>query len=249
MSTSSDADRLRTWLGSPPWLEALIEDQPVAGEGIARLIDAATDEGELAARIKWLYMGAVAAVKLQDDLLSICLAAAFESGLTREEADGAALTLLVSRGIPPYRMFVGSLDSLQPRSESPTQSGPENPIDPEEVKAYAASVHGEMLDRVQLMADELPRALDGYFLLRKAGLGNAGLSHMHTELLLVSINSALYEEEFVTSHAAAARREGATEAALAEAVATAIPFSGLAAWRPGAAGIAASRPEEQTREA
>ncbi len=74
-----------------------------------------------------------------------------------------------------------------------------------------------------------------------SGLCDTGLSSLHTELLLVAINSSLYEPEFVTAHASAARKEGASDTELAEAVATAVPFGGLAAWRPGAAGIAASR--------
>ncbi len=242
--STSDADRLRAWLGSPAWLESLLRDQPTAAEGLARLTDAATRGGALAASIKWLCMGAVAAAKLQPDLIPPCLRNGFEAGLTREEADGAALTLLASRGIPPYRLFVTSVDTLVPRSDSRGAEVPDGPIDPEDIKAYAASVHGEVPARVQLMADELPRALEGYLLLRRAGLRQTGLSAMHTELLLVAINSSLYEADFVATHADAARREGATDTELAEAVATSIPFGGLAAWRPGAAGIAASRPDE-----
>ena len=240
------ADRLRTWLGSPDWLEGLVTSHPVAAEGLARLTDAATGEGSLPASIKWLYMAAIGCVKQEDDLSSACLEQAFASGLSRDQADGAALTLLVSRGIPPYRRFIAAADRLVPRRGAETSEPPAGRVSADEAMAYAASVYGTVPERTRLMADEVPRALEGYLLLRRSGLRETGLSPLHTELLLVAINSSLHEPEFVAAHAAAARKEGASDTELAEAVATAVPFGGLAAWRPGAAGIAASRvgPEE-----
>ena len=238
-----DSERLRVWLGSPDWLDALLDGNPEAAEGLSRLTDAATDEGALPASIKWLYMAAVASAKQHSDLASACLGRAFAAGLTREQADGAALVLLVSRGIPAYRALTIAADALVPRSKVKGAEAPEGAIDPDEAKAYAADVHGEVPNRVRLMADELPRALEGYMLLRRAGLRRTGLTALYSELLLVAINSSLYEPDFVTQHARAARKEGATDTELAEAVATAVPLGGLAAWSPGAAGIAASRTE------
>lgn len=240
-TSPAGADRLQTWLGSPDWLDSLVTAHPVAAEGLARLTDAATGDGSLPASVKWLYMAAIASVKQEDDLSSACIEQAFASGLSRDQADGAALTLLVSRGIPPYRRFVAAADRMVPRRGAGTSDPQAGRVSVDEAKAYAASVYGTVPDRIRLMADEVPRALEGYLLLRRSGLRGTGLSPLHTELLLVAVNSSLYEPEFVAAHAAAARKEGASDAELAEAVATAVPFGGLAAWRPGAAGIAASR--------
>lgn len=240
-TSPAGADRLQAWLGSPDWLEDLVTAHPVAAEGLARLTDAATGDGSIPASVKWLYMAAIASVKQEDDLSFACLEQAFASGLSRDQADGAALTLLVSRGIPPYRRFIAAADQMVPRRGAETSEPPAGSVSAEEAKAYAASVYGTVPDRIRLMADEVPRALEGYLLLRRSGLRDTGLSPLHTELLLVAINSSLHEPEFVTAHAAAARKEGASDTELAEAVATAVPFGGLAAWRPGAAGIAASR--------
>ena len=240
-TSSAGADRLQTWLGSPDWLEGLVAAHPVAAEGLARLTDAATGDGSLPASVKWLYMAAIGSVKLEDDLSSACLEQAFASGLSRDQADGAALTLLVSRGIPPYRRFITTADQLVPRHGAGTSEPPAGRIDVDEAKAYAASVYGRVPDRIRLMADEIPRALEGHLMLRRSGLRDTGLSPLHTELLLVAINSSLQEPEFVAAHAAAARKEGASDTELAEAAATSVPFGGLAAWHAGAAGIAASR--------
>lgn len=239
-----DTEALRSLLGRPEWLDVLVADHPEATDGLARFTDAATSDGTLPGSVKWLYMAAVAAAKNEVDLALLSLREAFSAGLTREQADGAALTLLVSRGIPPCRILIEAADQVVPRpavGPLPT-ADPVGDVGLEEARAYATEVHGEVPDRVQLMADELPKALEGYLLLRRSGLRETGLSPLHTELLLVAINSSLYEPGYVAQHAAAARKEGATDAELAEAVATAVPFGGLAAWLPGAAGIAASRP-------
>ena len=240
-TSPAGTDRLQTWLGSPDWLEGLVSAHPVAAEGLARLTEAATDDGSLPASVKWLYMAVIGSVKQEDDLSFACLEQAFASGLSRDQADGAALTLLASRGIPPYRRFIAVADQLVPRRGAEPSEPTVGRVSVDEAKAYAASVYGTVPDRIRLMADEVPRALEGYLLLRRSGLRDTGLSPLHTELLLVAINSSLYEPEFVAAHAAAAREEGASDTELAEAVATAVPFGGLAAWRPGAAGIAASR--------
>ena len=240
-TSPAGADRLQTWLGSPDWLEGLVTAHPVAAEGLARLTDAATGDGSLPASVKWLFMAAIGCVKQEDDLTSACLEQAFASGLSRDQADGAALTLLVSRGIPPYRRFIAAADQLVPRRGGETNEPPAGTVDVDEAKAYAASVYGTVPDRIRLMADEVPRALEGHLLLRRSGLRDTGLSPLHTELLLVAINSSLQEPDFVAAHAAAARKEGASDTELAEAAVTAVPFGGLAAWHAGAAGIAASR--------
>ena len=241
MDPGNDPQRLSESLGSPQWLSHLIDTHPATAEGLARLVDAATTPGALAASTKWLFMSAVASAKAQPDLVERCLHRAAAEGTTRDEAEGAALTLLVSRGIPPFRLMADHIEKAFEDEATVGRPITQEAIDVDEVRRYAASVYGNVPERIELMAGELPRAMEGFLLLRRGGLRGTGLSAMDTELLLVAINSALYEEEFVTQHAAAARREGATDTELAEAVATAVPFGGLAAWRPGAAGIIASR--------
>ena len=241
MESGNDPERLAASLGAQDWLTHLIDTHPATAEGLARLMDAATAPGAIAASTKWLFMFAVACAKAQPDLAERCLNRAAHEGTTRDEAEGAALTVLVSRGIPPFRLMAEQIAGSFEDASTAGQPVPQEPIEADDVRRYATSVYGMVPARIELMAEELPEAAEGFLLLRRGGLRETGLSAMDTELLLVALNSALYEEEFVTQHAAAARREGATDTELAEAVATAIPFGGLAAWRPGAAGIVESR--------
>lgn len=97
------------------------------------------------------------------------------------------------------------------------------------------------------MMDELPGALEAFHTLRSSATRGAGLTPKHTELLLVSLNSALHEPAFAESHARDARDEGASETELAEAVAAAVPLGGMAAWSAGASAIEASRAKGSRR--
>ncbi len=102
---------------------------------------------------------------------------------------------------------------------------------------------GLVPDYVELMADEAPRALEGYVLMRRWSLAGNVLAARHVELLLCTVNAAEFASRFVSVHAVAARTAGASEAELVEAVLCAVPVSGVAAWLPGADGIMMSRSE------
>ena len=91
------------------------------------------------------------------------------------------------------------------------------------------------------MADEAPRALEGYVLMREWSLAENMLDAKHVELLLCTINAAEFSSRFVNVHANGARNAGATEAEIVESVVCAIPVSGVASWLPGADGIMEGR--------
>ena len=94
---------------------------------------------------------------------------------------------------------------------------------------------------IELMADEAPRALEGYVLMREWSLAENTLDAKHVELLLCTINAAEFSSRFVNVHANGARNAGATEAEIVESVICAIPVSGVASWLPGADGIMEGR--------
>ena len=197
-------------------------------------------EGAIPRHIKLLFASVIAAIKGGARNAEAPLQAAADAGLTVDEAAGAASVLTASRGGLASTEFSAAITTVfgdQPPAE-PRSTPAEPQPDP---LAYFEAAYDELPDRIRLIVNDAPQLLEGFHRLRSAGLGHAGLSRMHRELLLVAINSAFYEEAFVASHARDARNAGATEAALAEAVATAIPFAGLAAWRPGAGGVTQSR--------
>ena len=94
---------------------------------------------------------------------------------------------------------------------------------------------------VQLMAEEAPRALEGYVLMREFSLAENLLDAKHVELLLCTVNAAEFSSRFVNVHANGARNAGASEAEIVESVICALPVSGVASWLPGADGIMEGR--------
>jgi alkylhydroperoxidase/carboxymuconolactone decarboxylase family protein YurZ len=232
----------------PPSLrDALNHCNPVAASGMERLIEITISDGALSGSTKLLFLSSIAAVKLKPELTNELLVSALSRGLEPQEVTGAAGTLLVSRGMPPCAMLLeGLLQCID--LEPPTGQVDADQVDadrlltsPDEALRYAESTYGLVPAHIELMASELPGALEGFHLLRSGGLRRSGLNPKLTELLLVAVNAALMEVEFVERHAREARREGASETELAEAALTAVPLAGLAAWRRGAEGIVGSR--------
>ena len=233
-------DTLERLFGSGSWIQRLIDIHPALAEGLRRLAELATADGALPASTKLLFAGAIAAVKGEPQIAEAALSAAFAAGATRSQAEGAAAAVLVSRGLPAF-MALSTLIEASARSPDAPGRDDVDVATVAEILSYVEEIYGDVPERVRLMVDELPNAIEGFHLLRSAGLRGAGLDAKATELLLVALNSALLESEFVKSHARDARDEGASETELAEAVATAIPFGGMAAWHAGATAITESR--------
>ena len=227
----------------PPSLRhALTNCAPVAADGMGRFTEIALADGALPGSIKLLFLAGIAATKLDSELTNEFLASALRRGLEPQTAAGAAATLLVSRGIPPCKMLLDALhESLN--AQAPLDQVEPDPAlsSPDEALNYAEMTYGLVPPHIELMASELPEALEAFHLLRLGGLRRSSLNPMLTELLLVAVNSALIEPEYVERHSREARMQGASEKELAEAALTAIPLAGLAAWRRGAEGILASR--------
>jgi alkylhydroperoxidase/carboxymuconolactone decarboxylase family protein YurZ len=244
------AARLERAFGRQPWIGDLLHTHPRAAEGLSRLVDVATGEGALGSGVKLLYMAAIAAARGDANLTAILLRGAFDAGISRQKAHGAAAALMVSRGASALATLVAAIHEVAGAPQDAAAIATAVPAASEqEVLDYVRSTYGTIPPRIQLMADELPGALEGFYLVRSGALRGGGLSAKETELLLVALNSALLEPEFVDSHARDARDEGASETELAEAVATAIPLGGMAAWHAGATGIETSRAAGSRRTA
>lgn len=231
---------LESTMGRRDWIDDLRAINGDVAEGLTRLTTVTTREGALHPSIKLLYSSSIAVLKNEDDLAATLMSRAIELGLTAREAHGAATTLLVSRGVPALARFLMMLRNVGVHPEPSGREAREHLSERASID-YVEEIYGEVPVRVQLLMDHLPGALEGFSRLRSAGLRDNGLSPKHTELLLVAINSSLYEFEFVEAHVRDARDEGATDTELAEAVATAIPLGGMAAWGVGAAAIESSR--------
>ena len=200
-------------------------------------------DGACPAWAKALYMAAAAAVKGHRDMLMAQMERSRNLGLELADARGAALTVLISRGEGVYATFNAAIDEVfGDTTAPPSGDAPEFPIDRQACLDYFEDYFGFVPDYVELMADDAPRALEGYVLMREWSLAENVLDATHSELLLLTINAAEFSSRFVNVHANGARRAGCSEAQIVEAVVCAIPVAGVASWLPGADGIREGRP-------
>ncbi|MBD30076.1 MAG: hypothetical protein CL453_03780 [Acidimicrobiaceae bacterium] len=213
-------------------------------EGYARLRDVTDRDGALPAWAKALFMASAAAVKGHDQLLHQELRRSEELGLSLNDARGAALTVFISRGEEVYARFTDAVNEVfDDVIEIEAQVMPEFALDRESCLEYFEGYFGFIPAYVELMADDAPRALEGYVLMREFSLAENLLDAKNVELLLCTVNAAEFSSRFVNVHANGARKAGASEAEIVESVICAIPVAGVASWLPGADGIMEGRSE------
>lgn len=233
----------RSVLGSAALASGQIDAvSPKFAEGLARVREVTDTDGACPAWAKALYMAAAAAVKGHRDMLMAQMERSRNLGLALSDARGAALTVLISRGEAVYATFNAAIDEVFGDTMTlPAGDAPEFSIDRQGCLDYFEDYFGFVPDYVRLMADDAPRALEGYVLMREWSLAENVLDATHAELLLLTINAAEFSARFVNVHANGARRAGCSEAQIIEAVVCAIPVAGVASWLPGADGIMEGR--------
>ncbi len=215
---------------------------PKFAEGLARVREVTDTDGACPAWAKALYMAAAAAVKGHRQMLTAQMERSRDLGLDLDVARGAALTVLISRGEAVYDLFNSAIDETFGETLGADGGDAEEfSLDRRACLDYFEDYFGFVPDYVKLMADEAPRALEGYVLMREWSLAENVLDAGHAELLLCTINAAEFSARFVNVHANGARRAGCSEAQITEAVVCAIPVAGVAAWLPGADGIMEGR--------
>jgi len=233
----------RSVLGSAALASGQIDAvSPKFAEGLARVREVTDTDGACPAWAKALYMAAAAAVKGHRPMLMAQMERSRVLGLDLNVARGAALTVLISRGEAVYDLFNSAIDETFGRTLGTGGGDAEEfSLDRRACLDYFEDYFGFVPDYVKLMADEAPRALEGYVLMREWSLAENVLDAGHAELLLCTINAAEFSARFVNVHANGARRAGCSEAQITEAVVCAIPVAGVAAWLPGADGIMEGR--------
>lgn len=215
---------------------------PKFAEGYARVREVTDTDGAVPAWAKAMYMSCAAAVRHQDTLVQREMQRAHDLGLTLSSARGAALSVMISRGEGIYAKLTAAIDaSFGDAIDATSTEIPEFSLDSQSARDYFTSYFGWVPDYIDLMANEAPRALEGYVLMREWALAENLLDAKHVELLLCTVNAAEFSSRFVNVHAVGARNAGATEAEIVEAVLCAIPISGVASWLPGADGIMEGR--------
>jgi alkylhydroperoxidase/carboxymuconolactone decarboxylase family protein YurZ len=204
---------------------------PKFAEGYARLRDATDRDGACPAWAKAVYMAAAAAAKRQPEVIARELARARALGLAQAQAEGIALVLLISRGESAYAAFAAALRVCYGTgARAGASERPQFAVDGAAARAYFERALGQVPGYVELLASDAPRALEGYVLMREWSLGENALPAKHVELMLCTINAADAAPRFLALHANSARRAGASEAEIVEAVLCAVPIAGMPAW-------------------
>ncbi|AEA24779.1 Carboxymuconolactone decarboxylase [Pseudonocardia dioxanivorans CB1190] len=242
--TTSGGRRTAELIPQPAWLPRLEVSTPKFVEGLARVADVITTDGELPAGLKYVFAAAICAVKRDAPLVDHFLAAAAKAGVAREHVEGASVGLLISRGVVPHGLFVAATDAAYgPADGAPADAGATDGFTADVPGAYAyfERYFGFVPDYVELLGDRVGAGLEGYFLMRESSLGETPLPPRDMELLLCAVNAAEYQPRFVAIHARGARRAGATEEQLVEATLVAMPLAGVASWLPAAQGVIDSR--------
>jgi alkylhydroperoxidase/carboxymuconolactone decarboxylase family protein YurZ len=160
-----------------------------------------------------------------------------------EQVDSACVGVLNSRGVAPHLLLTAARDAhynVVPTIAPHAKQSADN-VDVASARAYFEGHFGSVPNFVELLAENSPPALEGFFLMRRATLMETPMPNKMMELVLCAVNAAEFQASFVAIHARGARRAGATEAELVEACLVAVPLAGLASWVPAAEGIIASR--------
>jgi len=213
-------------------LGLLRRDAPKTVAGFRRFRQVIDTDGELPARIKRLFVACAENIKGYPELALRELTAARASGLEEGEA-GATVAILSSvRGEGAALRFEGLFRQVY-GSTDPVDAGQDISVEPGEAEQNFLDYFGTMPPSLGKLLALCPVGADAYYLMREGTLSGTRLDPAHAELLLVTVLVADYSN-WASVHMNGARKAGASEGAIAEAVICAIPTSGLSAWVIGA---------------
>lgn len=216
-----------------PALGLLRRDAPKTVAGFSRFRSVIETDGALPACIKLLFVACAATTKGYEEMARRELTAARDAGLTVEQG-GAAVAILSSvRGEGAALRFRGIYASVFGEAADPEAEEQTITVAPGDAEANFLHYFGTMPPSLGKLLDLIPVAADAYYLMREGTLSGTALGPTNAELLLVTVLAADYSS-WASVHMDGARKAGASEQAIAEAVICAVPTSGLSAWVVGA---------------
>ncbi|TAK99464.1 MAG: carboxymuconolactone decarboxylase family protein [Rhodospirillaceae bacterium] len=211
----------------------LCRDAPKTVGGYRRFRSVIDTDGAIPGRIKRLFVTCAATVKGYEEVALRELLGARDAGLTEAEA-GAAIAILSSvRGEGAALRYRSLFLKAYPDAVEPDATQDDLTVAPGEAEANFLTYFGKIPPSLAKLLDLVPTGADAYYLMREGTLSDTALGKVYAELLLVTVLIADYSN-WANVHMAGARKAGASEAAIAEAVLCAVPTSGLSAWVVGA---------------
>lgn len=206
---------------------------PKTVAGYRRFRKVIDTDGALPARVKGLFVACAACIKGYEEMALRELRRAAALGLTEAEARSAIAILSSSRGEGAALRFRALFESAYPEAREEATTPSDITVAAGEAEANFLSYFGTMPPSLGKLLDLVPTAADAYYLMREGTLSGTALEPSHAELLLVTVLVADYSP-WSSVHMKGARKAGASETEVAEAVLCAVPTSGLSAWVVGA---------------
>jgi 4-carboxymuconolactone decarboxylase len=205
---------------------------PEVAAGYEQIQEVIARDGPLTGAWKALLVAVCATARGYDEMARQELGRGRSLGLGEREIGVAAVALLLARGEQLTGRFVeiagglSSVDAPRPRSEVGAE-------------AYFLDYLGvpSLPARMAIMAERVPAVFAGYHRMHHGALAADRGATKLSELVLVALNAAELQREFVAIHAATARQAAASDDELVEAIVCAIRVVGVAAWAAGAEGL------------
>jgi alkylhydroperoxidase/carboxymuconolactone decarboxylase family protein YurZ len=216
----------------PAAIEPLVSLAPEAAGGYERVLGAIESEGALSIAHKALLVAIGSAVRGDSELARRELGRGRSAGLSDAEIVTAAAAVLLSRGESACGRVLGAAGPLA--LDDPPSASP----DLDAAQYFLGYNRVEVLPpRLAILAERAPAVFEGYFRMHHAVLAGEPELALLAELVLCSLNTAELRGDFVAIHAIGARRAGASDEQLLEAILCAMPVAGVAAWTVGATAL------------
>jgi alkylhydroperoxidase/carboxymuconolactone decarboxylase family protein YurZ len=209
---------------------------PMTVGGYRRLRSVIDSDGALPARIKALYVAVAATTRRYPAMARRELARAHAAGLSFDEASSTAIVLSSVRGEGAALDFIATLEAEFPGQTLGDDTEREIHVEPGEAERNFLAYFGKMPPSLARLLALVPTGADAYYLLREGTINGTPLGPKYSELMLVTVLAADYSP-WASVHMQGARKAGASENEVAEAVLCAVATSGLSAWVSGAAAM------------
>lgn len=202
---------------------------PFTRSGYAMFREVIDTDGALPAKLKRLCAAVAACNRGYIDLAGTELKGAASLGLKLEEAASGLILLSSLRGEGAALAFDSIIRQIY--SVAPTVAADPGLVraTPGEAEANFKAYFDTVPPALATLLRLVPRAADGYYLMRKGTIDCNQLDRKSAELMLIAVLASDYSPMAAT-HIRAARAVGATDAEMAEAILCAVPSAGIAAW-------------------
>jgi 4-carboxymuconolactone decarboxylase len=205
---------------------------PEVAAGYEQIREVIAQDGALSAGWKALLVAVCATARGYGEMAGAELDRGRAAGIGDREIGIAAVALLLARGEELTGRFIEIAGGLS------TTDAP-RPASELDAEAYFLSYLGvpSLPARMAIMSERLPEVFAGYHRMHHGALAADPSATKLSELVLIALNAAELQREFVRIHAATARKASATDDELVEAIVCAIRVVGVAAWAAGAEGL------------